>query len=564
MQSPLEDGRSRLAVAKDALGELLSRIGGQENYRVGLRLFGHRVGWSIDRPVRMLTSPTYSGDIPPDLTPERDVERILPLGEANFLAAQQAFAALNRVERGWGQSPLYYALAETLREDFSAESDNADKHVIVITDGRNYQARPAGGQAGVAEIVQAARARRVPIHILALAPDANDDPAGAAQTAQLASQTGGTFQPLSSSLELQTTLASLVRQDEYQLNDAGGRIVDQGQLGVRLSDELQEAPARYTVHYQDSSEDLWLDGGEAIEFYRRPNDAQLYAFPYNHDRPSDIRLTQSGQPLDLVQRVHRPLRGEHSVEFFVSLQRNVLSSNGIVHDLWRWTPRPADVWIEITPLTSDGQLADQVYPFFDANFEPDQPVPVLKLVAVKWPAAASGAMISAWYQSRAAEPLLVVPLSSTVDAGQTPTTPIVMELSGGARIRIDARFVDAARTLYRVRVIERHPTSPAALEWLKVAPPFAGDLHASHITRQFDQRFRTAVHSFDYRIATARPLQQLQSATIAVTTRQQCLTSAARAENVQVRVLDSGDLLPLAAGTTESAPLATPSAAIAP
>jgi Mg-chelatase subunit ChlD len=564
MEQPLEAGRSRLAIAKDALAELLSRIGAREDYRVGVHLFGHRVGWSIDRPVRILTSPTYTGEVPADLTPERDVERVLPLGEANFDAAQQVFAALNSVEQGWGQSPLYYALSQALREDFANPTAEADNHIIVITDGQNYQARPTiSDQAGFADVVQLAQIRQVPIHVLALAPNAEIDPVPA-ETAQLASQTGGTYQPLSSSLDLRQTLESLVRHDEYQLADADGRVVDFGQLGVRLSDSTQRTPGWYTVRYETSREDLRLDGGEAIELYRHAGETQLHAFPYSQDKLAETRLTQSGEPLDFVQRVHRPLRREHGVEFFISLQKNASSSTGVLADLWRWTPRPAEVWFEITPLISNGQAVGQAFPFYDANFEPDQPVPVFKVAASGWPASATAAAISAWYQPRAIQPSREISIASVIDAGENATAPIVRDLPGGGRMRVQAGFVGANRTIYGVRVIEQHFSPSTTVEWLKVSPPMAGDLLPMRVTRQFDHRHRTAVHRFYYRITNDRALQQLRTAAIAVTTREQCLADSHHADAVTVSISEAADLLPLAVGSVQPAQLSTPNAAESP
>jgi hypothetical protein len=191
-------------------------------------------------------------------------------------------------------------------------------------------------------------------------------------------------------------------------------------------------------------------------------------------------------------------------------------------------------------------------------------VPVLKLVATNWPGAASAAAISAWYQATAVQPSAGIPLANVVDPDQIATAPVVSNLPGGGRIRVDAGFVDGDRPVFRVRVIEQHAAPAAASEWYKVSPPNARDLRPNHITRQFDERHRTAVHKFDYEITSAGPLQQLQSAAIAIAAREQCVANAPHAASVIVSVSPAGDLLPLATGRVESPPRSTSSAAEIP
>ena len=382
MELPLESGKSKLSVAKDALVELLTVLSSKEDSRVGVRLFGHRLGWSVDRPVRVLKSPTYAGEIPTDLTPDADVERLLPLGDFGFKSAQRLFAALHGVEHGWGQSPLYLALNQTLTEDFAGADPNANKHVIVITDGRNYQARPtAAERATMSQVVKSAQSAGVPVHVLAFKSDASAARQDNSEFNKLASETGGTIEIIADAQHLRNTLQSLVKPELDQLSNADGKVVDRGELGVPLSDAGQHGPGWYSVAYHDISDKILLDGGEAIELFTKPEDKELHAYPFDHDVAGEAWFgsgSDEGGPL--LERVHRPLSADRNVEFRISLQRSMPSAASDRANDWRWTRRPLETWVEITPLNSKGQPAAQSYPFYDTNFAPDQPVPLLDLV----------------------------------------------------------------------------------------------------------------------------------------------------------------------------------------
>jgi hypothetical protein len=68
-------------------------------------------------------------------------------------------------------------------------------------------------------------------------------------------------------------------------------------------------------------------------------------------------------------------------------------------DPTRFSPRPAEGWIEIRPLVPTGQVnAAVTYYFSDLQFEPDRPVPVIVCPATGWPPDAAKAEIRAWFR----------------------------------------------------------------------------------------------------------------------------------------------------------------------
>jgi hypothetical protein len=548
MEELFEGDQTQLTVAKDALQELLLRLGSQRNVRVGVRLFGHRVGWSTDRPVRMLTSPSYAGEIPADLTPDRDVETALPLSEMDYGTAQRLFEVLTSIEQGWGQSPLYLALDQALREDFAYEEADTDTCIIVITDGRNYQARPtAQDRRSLSDVLQASQASGVPVHILGLAMNGAADRQSAAEFTQLASQTGGSFKNLNSALDLQEVLRSLVRPGLYELDKSDGSIVDRGELGTPLSDVAQRDADSYTVRFENAQEEVWLEGGEEISFYVRPGGTSLHAFPYDHDVVSEslIDSATGGSMADYQFRVHRPLRERRDVHFPLSLQQLALQAGASSEDVWSWTRRPSAAWVEITPLSPSGDRAGQTYIFYDANYEPQKPVPALDLVARDWPGRSTSAVVEAWFQPQAVGPIGVLPLSGLLGRASAGT-PVNRQIGGGITIQIDATPAAGPDEPYRVRVVERHASGAASVGSVRISAPRLDDLLPTRIVRQFDPVHGLVVHWFYYEAPSADLVASLRMADIAIETRQAVQRDALHAEPVVVKISESGDLLPLA------------------
>ncbi|MCY2995263.1 MAG: VWA domain-containing protein, partial [Planctomycetota bacterium] len=120
----------RLEIAKSALQGMLEQLAAQGEARVGVRLFGHRVGWSTTEPIRALRQTTYARPIPPGLSPAEDVELILPLGRFDSVIAGQVAELLQSV-KPWGQTPLYRSLVEALH-DFDSDEPGTDQHIVII------------------------------------------------------------------------------------------------------------------------------------------------------------------------------------------------------------------------------------------------------------------------------------------------------------------------------------------------------------------------------------------------------------------------------------------------
>ncbi len=548
METQLEAEESRLNVAKEALSEMLSRLAARRNVRVGVRFFGHRLGWSTDRPVRVLTSPTYLRDIPSDLKPEEDVEQVLTVGDFDFAAARHVYQELDAIE-AWGQSPLYLSLERALSEDFVSEDAETERHIVVITDGENYQFRPLlRDQETVDNVVQAGQQRQVSIHILGLAMDAEPRRAGTAEFSLIAERTQGIFRNINSSTDLLTTLKSIFEPEMYQLQDAGGRVVDEGQLGTPLYEERAPENGRwYFVNFRESRETVWLEGGEVLPFYMRPGSREIFAFAYDHDVAFAAPLVPTdGQPAsDQVVRFHKPIRSDDDVHFPISLQRQDHSVGWEKDEpRWRWTRRPAEAWVEISPRLANGTPAGQSYIFYDANYEPDKPVPELKLVAHQWPNQAMAARIQVWFKTQPTNPSVVIPLSQVVGNGQKTTSVEVQ----GVVVRVDAGGVGERPGLYRLRVVERHDSRSTDMGTLKIFPPLGNDVRPARIVRQFDEEHGLVVHSYYYPQDDPNLVDRLKTAEIGIAARTEANRDALRlaTEAALVEISDAGNLIPLA------------------
>ena len=162
-----------MEVAKRALNMLLADLADRGTLRVGVRLFGHRVGWSTAEANKLLRQTAYADEIPADLRPFADVENVLPLGRFDSIAAGKVLDKLQTV-RAWGESPIYLAIQQAIA-DFGT-LDNSARSIVVITDGKNYQFNPPReSQPQLADVLSAAQRAKIAIHMVGF--DMPDDEA---------------------------------------------------------------------------------------------------------------------------------------------------------------------------------------------------------------------------------------------------------------------------------------------------------------------------------------------------------------------------------------------------
>ena len=83
-----------------------------------------------------------------------------------------------------------------------------------------------------------------------------------------------------------------------------------------------------------------------------------------------------------------------------------------------YTPRPTQLWIEISPVMEKIDPARSPYAFYDVNYEPETPVPLVAWTASNWPANATLADVRIWAKYQPTPALQSIPLKSVVNDPQ--------------------------------------------------------------------------------------------------------------------------------------------------
>jgi hypothetical protein len=497
----------RLLVAKNALQGMLEQLSLERDARVGVRLFGHRVGWSTSEPVRVLRQTTYARPIPLDLDPSEDVELILPLGRFDSVTAGQVDELLKTV-KPWGQTPFYQALVSAMG-DFDRDDPGTEKHIVVITDAVNYQFSPsASGRFApprpvrIEDVVTAWSKHQPYLHIVGFGIP--EDQAAMAEAAyrEIVQRTRGTTETTAAEAQvLLQKLDQLLARATYDLEDASGnpagvpRLRDglpndsPGPAGLgetmEVVPEIAE-PRQLRVTCQDAGADLLLRGGESVELLLSDDGRRIESSAYLAGSPRFGKLIDSrlGSETGYQAGVHRPIQESEGVVFSVSIQR----------DDRRFAERPAEVWIEIAPVSQPGASADsrRSYVFYDTEFQPQVPVPVVRWLAKRWPEDAPAAQVRCWCKRTVTPPDLTVPLE---DIAEAPAARQAFDAFPEIQFQLETSNRPSEVGL---RVVEWHDEQSAGIGSVKVmlASPPGSDLGPERIVRTFDPQHGVVIHWF--------------------------------------------------------------------
>ena len=475
---------TRMEVAKFALQSMLDRLAREEGKRVGVRFYGHRVGWNIDRPTEMLPQTDYARPIPGDLRPFEDVELVLPLGRFDTVAAGQVRRLLDSV-RPWGETPLYLALAQAVR-DFALDKPGTERSIVVVTDGINYQFNPTPEAAKTRmDVLQERGTAPIRIHIVGFGIPETEQEEAVREFSALAVETDGSFHQATGVGELLTHLESLLGYGEYALLDPQRREIGAARVDVPIPvpDPLQSGS--YEVSWEQLREPLLLAGGEAVELEIGATGRSLLSLPYEAGAPAFRPLVRS-TPADRTGMnvgIHQPVRREGQVSLPFSFQRADR----------RFTPRPAEVWIEVTPRSADRLQVFPAYVFYDADFVRQKRAPLLDWNAADWPSAAERAEIRVFGKATKTRPTATVSLADVADRPPPDGEGHMLADVSGWTYQVRTRR-DADGFPYRVRLLERHGAASAGVGSIKVElVPMPG-----RIIRQFDAENGLVLHTFYY------------------------------------------------------------------
>ncbi len=475
----------KLTAAISALHGLLEEMTTQPEANVGVMLYGHRASHHPDSPKTLLQQRYASAfTVPDNLQPYNDVETILPPGRFGPAELGEVAAHLERL-LPWGETPLYLAVRQAASEFGHLPSD-VQRHIVVITDGRNYQFNPPPAQrVDYADALAGAKASGAVVHVIGFAMSDREQRASADEFGRLAGETGGTVRlDISRASQLIKRLRSLVGPASFEWLSADGKI-HRSPVNEPVT-WTGPLPARLTLKYEAAVSEIELHGGEAARLLgdeaANATAAPLKSAEYSALNPRFVPLSPgaAGQP-DLLAGIHQPRRIGPDAVFEFSLQR----------EDQLFLKRPTGYVVSIQPLDASGAPAGAPYRYAGREFVARRPVPVVRVRAQAWPASAPQASVH----------------FSVVDADASSQERIALPWSPNALSAVPSKVFpgmqwEIRQTATFVQCILRHqPDSPRLG---KLAVDWAAGPAVQTIRRRYDPDAQIEVHTFVYRHPEAR------------------------------------------------------------
>ncbi len=469
---------TRIAAASAALQSMLTRLATRKDVQVGVQFFGHRVGWNTKQPGQMLPQVGYGRPIPPGLQPYEDVEVILPLGRFDP-SWELSVANLLKTVKPWGESPIYLSIIRALPL-FLTQDLQETQTIVVITDGINYQFNPAfGSRKDLQDVVTAVQGKGIAVHIVGFGITDKDAPTAQQEFGTLARLTNGSYTPVDKASQLVDSLEKILSVQDFTVL-ADQQSAASSEVGKPVTINGPFPPTRQvTATLGPASLKLPISGGEAVELSPTADGTELRSVRYERNLTTLLPLVNGTPTVSLELGVHQALRRENGAMFEFSLQDRQR----------RFVPRPAGIWLTITP--GDGTDASvQPYIFYDPEFVPNTPVPVVQWLANDFPAKQKQAQVQVWVRNELPELIgeysLKQNLVTAIRDGATLSLPSLPDI--GVDIRVRPGDID------RIDVVERHPAGVTARDLLYVT--LQTDRAIQRVVRRFDLAQQVVVHMF--------------------------------------------------------------------
>jgi hypothetical protein len=506
----------QMKVAKTALETMLNELAGRQGAapRVGVWFFGHRVGW-ISNEARTTwrvdrRQEAAKGPIPNDLAPAEDVERILPLG---LFGAQEFGLVSSRLAdvTYHGLTPVNLSIVRAL-EEFSGADDDYSKSIIVITDGENDQwhdtttgFKPVR-ETSTNDVISAWNrlGKNIPIYIIGFGIPEDERGNAIREFQKIAEVSHGKVVTPNSGADLIDYLRKQLSAQGYIVAAVDGErtvpVTKDESTGEELPVELNTRvvipsgdftlPGDFAVEFQSLAERVTLEGGEALEMRVTREGDGIAGIPYDADVIDEAPLAgdSSTEVSSPILRVHRPRRNDDRVKFRFSVQDQDAP----------FTPRPRELWIEVTP---DG--SSEPYVYYDTVFEANTPVPVAGFTAANWPAGTDYARVRFWCGYQPTASLMTIRLADApaTDAGKgafqaVPQVP-------GLQVRVELE--NKSRGEYSVLVEEQVAREPTPAGAIRVRLEISDkSLQPRLVSHRFDAANRVARHQFDFLSSLSR------------------------------------------------------------
>lgn len=539
-----EQTTTRMTKARSALVQIIEELAATESYRVGLWLYGHRRG--RNKTGAEVWNAAW-GQEDKSLLLGDDVQQVVPLGLLGKQSKNELLSLLgdsNKVQ-AWGQTPLYLAIVEAL-ENYRQQPVRGPRRLVVITDGKDDQpfdkSRKFTTREEVRKAVLADRRAHpgspVRIQVLDCAPTERSN-----LRDLIKDELGGDYIPVTAWGELERKLQDALGLAEYEVAPAdaasGAATVDE-RVGLPATVKDAFGPGRkfrYQVRLVGRSaaveSPIELEGGEAIKLLLARNSGAEQLLHERYDRGGQTELETAVSPHTLNPAAQPGAVDENfnPAEFYIAAHRPEIRSGGqngktvafplsIQNgDPRRFSPRPAEAWVEITPVFAGGQAAGGPYPICDLSFEPQRPVPVLDCVVPEWPVAAKAAELRVWLKLARTRPALEQTIAELeTEPGQLRP----LRLPGSANAELGLQTEETPDGC-RLTIDEEHPVEQAAVEWLRLETLAPAD----EIRRTYNYEGRFARHEFLFRGKT-RP--QIRGDKLQIVTRRELQAGAVAVE----------------------------------
>jgi hypothetical protein len=537
----------RMGVAKADLKQIAAMLADSGQYEVGLWFYGHRVGvqgpYMKDKRTpnpdagKLTPNPNWRanrkwwGDVDDTLAPANDVQSVLAVRRLDRETLADFNAAIDTA-MPYGQTPLYRAMIAAAQDDLAHQPRDLPRRLVVITDGVNSVSN-AGSAPVTSKDVRVAFQDRslkgVQLDIVGveLAKNLkNSEKASFNELRDLDDKQGIRYYPAERLDRLIEKLREALQLRRYQVvapDDSDAAEAKEINIGQPVEVRTDSAKKRRVsiAGEAEAKSDVEVRGDETLELYldKQGTRLRLVHAPRGPDREFE-RYGIERQPnerlaaREVANPGGRPDSDFNPLKLFVAAYR---PSRGAGTRIWkfpitvqnaepdRFSPRPAEAWIDVTPLAESGGQTFDTYPVYDVSYEPHLPVPVIECALSRWPEAATKAEIRVWLKLTATPPRQEVSLRDAV------TNRVLVD--GGKRGSLATEIADATADDDRsvVRVTEQQG-GEGPPRWLKIELSETPSL----VRRTFYHAGRYAVHEFYF---PNRAREDLSKAALFITPR---------------------------------------------
>jgi serine/threonine protein kinase len=461
MGEPAPGGGTRMRAAKNAFRAALQQLANAEKYRVSVWFFGHRLIYDGKKVVSVCGykgNPDYSTiNFPADwcaLEPKvlsNDVEQEWPdkRNRAPVVLTKQNLPevlGLLDVVQPAGTTPLYLSIVRAIEDDVNLASDLKPRRLVVLTDGKNEVWESEAGlrkveASGVIKAINESsqlKGKRIQLHVIGFGDAAEGGAAWTNNILPQIEQPDHYYPTPVNQRDIEEVIRKTCNLKEFEVASGNRPVAEPQKVPGEITLTNHRGRQTYNVNIVDSTSrhQLPLEGGEAIQLFivdpQSPN-PRLQHKRYIRDTldksaSASRAIGDAGtgsQEDGYYVGFHQPLREAGYVNFPISIQNAIAT---------RFSRRPAEAWVEITPLAGSESNTARPLVFYDLQFEPGRPVPVLSCRTANWPTGVQRARIDLFLKSGQTNTQRPPPRIHEV-IGRKPDPDLDVSLPSGGKVR---------------------------------------------------------------------------------------------------------------------------------